>query len=144
MDMWKSSMDDLHGRLQLTTSMDDFIVPERLRWSSVVLLSMYIVPSWGFLVQTVLLALNDAFGRTRVGLFFLLPNQHSLVFTVYNKCNLQNLILLFFHSRKALQKSTGTSPSIPSWRKTYPNAFWSAGIGWPYSSASKSVGIGHI
>ena len=78
MDMWRSSMDDLHGRLQLTTFMDDFIVPGRLRWSSVVLLSMYIVPSWGFLVQTALLTLDDAFGRTRVGLIFLLPYQLPL------------------------------------------------------------------
>ena len=47
----------------------------------------------------------------------------------------------FFSFSKSASKSTGTSPSIPSWRKTYPNAFWSAGIGWPYSSASKSAGI---
>ena len=71
-------MDDFHGRLLLTTFMDDFIVPGSLRRSSIVLLSMYIVPSWGFLVQTALLALDDTFGRTRVGLIFLLPYQLPL------------------------------------------------------------------
>ena len=84
---------------------------------------MYIVPSWGFLVQTALLALDDAFGRTRVGLFFLLPYQHSLVFTVYNKCNLQNLILLFFHSRKALQKALGQVPQFPHGERPIPMLF---------------------
>ena len=51
---------------------------------------MYIVPSWGFLVQTALLALDDAFGRTRVGLIFLLPYQFVIL-----KFLLMNIVMNF-------------------------------------------------
>ena len=46
----------------------------------------------------------------------------------------------FFSFSKSASKSTGTSPSIPSWRKTYPNAFWSAGIGQPIPALPKALG----
>ena len=48
---------------------------------------------------------------------------HSLVFTVYNKCTLQNLILLFFHSRKALQKALGQVPPFPHGERPIPMLF---------------------
>ena len=77
MDIWRSSMDNLHGRL-LTIFLDDFVVPRRLHWLSVVLLSMYTVPSWVILGPNCSDSSGRFLGRTKVGLIFLLPYQLPL------------------------------------------------------------------
>ena len=73
MDIWRWSMDDLHGRLLLTIFLDDFTVYWRLHWLSVVLLSMYTIPSWVIIGPNCSVSSGRLFGRTRVGLIFLLP-----------------------------------------------------------------------
>ena len=73
MDIWRWPMDDLHRRLLLTIFLDDFTVYWRLHWLSVVLLSMYTVPSWVILGPNCSISSGRFLGRTRVGLFFLLP-----------------------------------------------------------------------
>ena len=78
MDIWRSSMDNLHGRLLLTIFLDDFVVPRRLHWLSVVLLSMYTVPSWVILGPNCSVSSGRFLGRTRVELIFLLPYQLPL------------------------------------------------------------------
>ena len=78
MDIWRSSMDDLYGRLSLTIFLDDFTVYWRLHWLSVVLLSMYTIPFWVILCPNCSVSSRRLLGRTRVGLVFLLPYQLPL------------------------------------------------------------------
>ena len=67
MDIWRSSMDELHGRLVWTTFTD----------LSVVFVHVLSLLGW-FFVQTALLALDDSLDEQELGLFFCSPLNNNI------------------------------------------------------------------